>query len=61
MTLTCTNPRYTPTCETYETVEEFLAMCLAAFGRDQVPELTHQPLNGRWVDERGETVLTEDE
>lgn len=60
MALICTNPRYTPTRETYETVEEFLAMCKAAFGPHEVPTLTHQPLNGRWVDERGETVLVEE-
>lgn len=58
-TLICRNDRYCPTADTFETIEEFLAMCRAAFGSAEVPTLTHQPLNGRWVDERGETVLEE--
>ena len=59
MFYTCTNDRYTQTAETFATVEEFLSMCSACHG--ERPELTHQPLNGVWVDERGETVLVETE
>lgn len=60
-TLTCTNDRYCPTADTFETVEEFLTMCRAAFGAAEVPTLTHQPMNGHYVDERGEVVLVEDD
>lgn len=45
--LTCTNDRYCPTPDTFATVEEFQAMCLAWTG--EPANLTHQPLNGRWV------------
>lgn len=57
--LTCTNDRYTPTAATFATVEEFQAMCLAVHG--EPAQLTHQPLNGRWIDERGDVVLVESE
>ena len=58
-TLTCTNDRYTPTRDTFASVEEFQAMCLAMSG--ERADLTRQPLNGRWVNELGETVLVESE
>lgn len=54
-----TNDRYTQMRETFDSVEEFLDMCKAGSGG--CPLLTRQPLNGVWVDERGETVLVEDE
>lgn len=54
--LTCTNSKYCPTKETFQTVGEFLKMCAGSF--KEKPALTHQPLNKRWVDETGETVLT---
>lgn len=57
--LTCTNDRYCPTPDTFATVEEFQAMCLAWTG--EPANLTHQPLNGRWIDETGATVLVESE
>ncbi len=55
--LICNNDTYSPETITFATVEAFLTYCRQALG--EVPELTHQPLNGRWVDEDGEVVLVE--
>lgn len=55
--LICNNDIYTPETMTFTSVEAFLAYCRQAIG--EVPELTHEAGNSRWVDEAGETALVE--
>lgn len=50
----CTNDAYCPTTESFETVEEFLAMCSDCFGA--APAVREYP-DGRVVDEDGAIVL----
>jgi hypothetical protein len=55
MPFTCISDRFTPTRETFETVEDFQAMCRSAFGE----EAKLESVNGgdQWIDESGATVL----
>jgi len=55
--LICNNDTYSPETMTFATVEAFLAYCRQALG--EVPALTHEAGNSRWVDEDGETALVE--
>jgi len=55
--LICNNDTYSPETMTFATVEAFLAYCRQALG--EVPALTHEAGNGRWVDEQGRVVLVE--
>lgn len=43
----CTNPRYTPITDTFASVEEFQAMCVACFGE----RATIRRVDGRYYDE----------
>jgi|APGre2960657404_1045060.scaffolds.fasta_scaffold291367_1 hypothetical protein len=52
---TCTNDSYCPTADTFESVEDFQAMCEAVFGRRVV--LTPRNGGDEWLDESGAVVL----
>jgi hypothetical protein len=55
MPVVCTSDLYTPCAESYDTVEDFLAMCLACFGDS--PSLL-ETSEGVWTDRAtGEVVL----
>ena len=50
----CVSDRYDPNAGTYESIEDFNAMCLHCFG--EVPALRETP-TGEWVETDGSVVL----
>lgn len=52
---TCTNDRYCSTLDTFDTVEDFVAMCRACFG--EAPALRARNGDAEYVDGSGTVVL----